>query len=96
MLQVPEEEQKVSKLGDKSALPLRGGNWNNAAGAGVFALNLNNARAISNDNVGFRAALPSQPDTQGPRALPQSRGDKGACFRADIPGGKKSKPHGSR
>ncbi len=53
-----------------SALPLRGGNWDNASGAGVFALNLNNPRAISNDNVGFRAAFLSGqiPEAQGPRA----------------------------
>ena len=38
-------------------LPIRGGNWNNAGNAGVFALNLNNARSIVSTNVGFRAAL---------------------------------------
>ena len=36
---------------------LRGGNWNNGSNAGVFALNLNNLRSNSNNNVGFRAAL---------------------------------------
>lgn len=40
-------------------LPYRGGNWNNAASAGVFALNLNNPRSNSNDNIGFRSALAS-------------------------------------
>ncbi len=40
-----------------SALPLRGGDWNNTLGAGVFALNLWESRAISNWNVGFRAAF---------------------------------------
>ena len=39
-------------------LPFRGGNWNNGAGAGVFALNFNNPRSNSNANIGFRAALP--------------------------------------
>ena len=38
-------------------LPLRGGSWNNGVGAGVFALNVNDARANSNPNVGFRAAF---------------------------------------
>jgi len=42
---------------------IRGGNFNNAANAGVFALNLNNAPSNSNYNIGFRAAklkIPSQ------------------------------------
>jgi len=34
---------------------LRGGNFNNEANAGVFALNLNNAPSNSNYNIGFRA-----------------------------------------
>ena len=38
--------------------PLRGGNYNNAAAAGLGALNLNNLRANVNSNVGFRPALP--------------------------------------
>ena len=33
---------------------IRGGNWDNGANAGVFALNANNAPSNSNDNVGFR------------------------------------------
>lgn len=40
-------------------LPIRGGNWNNGANAGVFALNFNNPRSNVNANIGFRAALPS-------------------------------------
>lgn len=35
----------------------RGGNFNNGGNAGVFALNLNNTRTNSNNNIGFRAAL---------------------------------------
>ena len=31
-----------------------GGNWNNAANAGLFALNLNNERSNANTNIGFR------------------------------------------
>lgn len=38
-------------------LPIRGGNWNNAATSGVFALNLNNARSNANTNIGSRPAL---------------------------------------
>lgn len=80
-------------FGDKLWLPLRGGNWNNAAGAGVFALNFWEPRGYSDRNVGFRAALPSQPDIQSLWALFQSRGDKGTCPQ---PEGAKIKSHGSR
>ena len=38
-------------------LPIRGGNWNNAATSGVFALNLNNARTNVNNSIGSRPAL---------------------------------------
>ena len=38
-------------------LPLRGGDWNNGVAAGVFALDFNYARDLSNWNVGFRAAF---------------------------------------
>ena len=37
--------------------PLRGGNWNNGANAGLGYLNLNNSRANSNSNIGFRPAF---------------------------------------
>ena len=39
-----------------------GGNWNNTSNAGVFAMNLNNVRSNSNDNVGGRD-FNSLPDT---------------------------------
>jgi formylglycine-generating enzyme required for sulfatase activity len=35
---------------------IRGGNWNNGANAGLFALNLNNAPSNTNTNIGFRCA----------------------------------------
>lgn len=41
-------------------LPIRGGNWNNGAIAGVRALNLNNARSNVNSNIGARPALVSR------------------------------------
>jgi hypothetical protein len=43
--------------------PIAGGNWNNGSTAGVWAVNWNNARSNSNDNVGFRSdsALPRTP-----------------------------------
>lgn len=34
---------------------LSAGNWNNGSNAGVWALNANNSRTNSNNNVGFRA-----------------------------------------
>ncbi|MEN9923925.1 MAG: hypothetical protein RL268_51 [Pseudomonadota bacterium] len=41
---------------------ISGGNWNNGSNAGVWALNLNNVRGNSNNNVGFRAdSLPATP-----------------------------------
>ncbi|MDH1534057.1 formylglycine-generating enzyme family protein [Acinetobacter johnsonii] len=39
------------------SLPLRGGAWNNAASAGVFALNLGNARSSTNTFLGARPAF---------------------------------------
>ncbi len=38
-------------------MPIRGGNWNNGANAGLFNLNLNNVRSNANTNIGFRPAL---------------------------------------
>lgn len=35
-------------------VPIVGGNWNNGANSGVFALNLNNARSNVNTNIGAR------------------------------------------
>jgi len=37
---------------------LRGGNWNNGSNAGLFALNLNNVPTNTNNNIGFRGAIP--------------------------------------
>jgi retron-type reverse transcriptase len=37
--------------------PIRGGNWNNGVNAGLSALNLNNSRVNTNNNIGFRPAL---------------------------------------
>jgi retron-type reverse transcriptase len=57
-------------------LPLRGGNWNNAADAGVFALNLNNARTDANSNIGFRPALGERQKlpAHGPASSATSKG----------------------
>lgn len=41
---------------------ISGANWNNGGSAGVWALNLNNARGNSYDNVGFRSdSVPNTP-----------------------------------
>ena len=44
--------------GNAERFPIRGGNWNNGANAGLFYTNLNNPRSNSNWNIGFRSALP--------------------------------------
>jgi hypothetical protein len=55
--------------------PISGGNWNNTSNAGVWALNWNNARGNSNDNVGFRS------DSGSPRTGKPDGGTKGGVFR---------------
>jgi hypothetical protein len=41
---------------------ISGANWDNGGNAGVWALNLNNVRGNSNDNVGFRSdSVPNTP-----------------------------------
>ena len=54
--------------------PIAGGNWNNAANAGAWAVNLNNARGNSNDNVGFRS------DSISPHGSNDRSGIKGDVF----------------
>lgn len=36
--------------------PIVGGNWNNAANAGLWSLNVNNSASNSNSNIGARLA----------------------------------------
>jgi len=36
--------------------PIVGGNWNNAANAGLWNLNVNNSASNSNSNIGARLA----------------------------------------
>ena len=67
-------------------LPLRGGNYHDGASAGVFALLLNNARSLSNGNVGFRAALPSRQILEPYGVSISYRGIKGL---ASVPQGRK-------
>lgn len=59
--------------------PIVAGNWNNAANAGVGALNLNNVRSNSNNNVGLRA------DSVSPQRLHLGHsGIKGDAFRRVV------------
>ena len=64
-------------------LPLRGGSFNNGLASGVFALNMNNSRAISTNDVGFRAALLSRSDVTALRGRIQYREDKGVRLHAE-------------
>ena len=75
---------------------MRGGNWMNTSSAGVFALNLNNPRANSSNNIGFRAAfLSSQiPEAHGLRARAERQKGLASVPIGEV--GKKYKPHGRR
>ena len=89
--------ENKNNTGDGSALPLRGGSYyGNESRAGVFALNLDNPRAHSNANIGFRAALLSgrMYRAQGPYARAERQ--KGPASVPIGKVGKKQKPHGSR
>lgn len=67
--------------------PIAGGNWNNGGNAGVWALNWNNSRANSNDNVGFRS------DSESPRTAQADGGTKGDAFLRRAGPGAKSAAH---
>jgi hypothetical protein len=45
----------VRNVGER--LPVRGGGWSYGAGAGVFGLNLSNARSYAYSGLGFRPAF---------------------------------------
>lgn len=56
----------------------RGGNWNNGANNGVFALNFNNDRSNANANIGGRPALPPAGYECGaPTGIRRRRGQRG-------------------
>ena len=87
----------MSPLGDRPTLPLRGGSFNgNQTRAGVFALNLNEPRANSNHNIGFRAAFLSGqiPEAHGLRARAERQKGPVSVPIGEV--GKKYKPHGRR
>lgn len=57
----------------------RGGDWDNGANAGVFALNFNNPRSNANTNIGGRPALLFALKQGLYDGLAQAKA-KGACF----------------
>ena len=61
-------------------LALRGGNYNNGAGCGLFALNLNNNRTNANGNIGFRPALALIRQKPGTYGVQDGTGAKGTHF----------------
>lgn len=65
-------------------LPIRGGNWNNGSNAGLFALNLNNARSNVNSNIGFRPALGECEKLQG-HGLSVGAPPKGRLVPGQVP-----------
>jgi hypothetical protein len=79
-------------------LPYRGGNWNNGANAGLFALNLNNPRSNVNTNIGFRPAL-GERQKAAAHGLPLSTPSKGPAVPGQAPEdmnrqGRDSRPSG--
>jgi len=49
-----------------------GGNWNNTSNAGLGYRNANNERSNTNNNIGFRSALPFMQEGAGLRACIQA------------------------
>ncbi len=61
---------------------ISGGNWNNGGNAGVWALNLNNVRSNSNNNVGFRSD--SVPNTPHAACADWQRGSLRRALRRNL------------
>lgn len=61
---------------------ISGANWNNGGNAGVWALNLNNARGNSNNNVGFRSD--SMPNTPYAARADWQRGSLRRALRRNV------------
>lgn len=69
-------------------LPIRGSAFNNTSNSGPSALNLNNVRSNSNDNVGFRSALPLCQEAFRLRPKGQYKRVKGVIFHSRESGKK--------
>ena len=67
-------------------LALRGGNYNNSSGAGLFGLNVRNTRTLRNRDVGFRPAFAPSRRKPGGYGFRDGTGAKGGCF---LPGAKR-------
>lgn len=63
-------------------LPIRGSAFNNTSNSGPSALNLNNPRSNSNDNIGFRSALPLCQEAYGYDRKDSTNRVKGVIFRS--------------
>lgn len=64
---------------------ISGGNWNNGSNAGVWALNLNNDRGNSNNNIGFRSdSLPGTPHAAS-AARQKGSARRGWCRNQPFP-----------
>ncbi len=65
-------------------MPIRGGNWNNGAAAGPFALNVSNSRGNANTNIGFR---PASGDRQmmRPHGASSRTPSKGPAILGQVP-----------
>lgn len=61
---------------------ISGGNWDNGSNAGAWALNLNNVRGNSNDNVGFRSD--SLPNTPHAACADRQRGSLRRALRRNV------------
>ncbi len=48
-----------ARLGSSRGL-IAGGNWNNGSNVGRWTSNWNNAPSNTNNNIGFRCALPAE------------------------------------
>lgn len=72
----------MSRARECSVAFYSGGNWNNGAMAGLFAVNGNNPRSNSNWNIGFRSALPHSQMLAAQVAVSQYKVGKGLRFRA--------------
>ena len=67
-------------------LALRGGNYNNSSGAGLFGLNVRHTRTLRNRDVGFRPAFAPSRRKPGGYGFRDGTGAKGDRF---LPGAKR-------
>jgi len=66
-------------------LPIAGGNWNNGGNAGLAALNCNNERSNTNNNIGFRPALGATSEGATATAARPAHPSKGRSILGQAP-----------